>query len=426
VLPSADASLSAAYLPSNGEIITDSDNPVRELIEFSSSLVAGTPRGARTLDPNRGYQGVPVTAESRLSASEYDGRAMLSIGPVLFYATSRGVQMIVPGRAPVPVGPELLHHNNTPYKGIQWGYPDYLGNWMAWPAYIPDTGDSVIFLARLRDAEDIGTGPIIWQDMLFIDGRECRCVRLWGGSSTRGPRLVFGAGTSTSPYQVGWCDLGADGGPDPFTSDGQPATSGFIETPLDDLGTPGVEKSVERVEIPYVHNADSTNYFTVQARGGHDGALTNLVKAQSGSNQERINTEGFARVFAQTASQVAAPELAIRISSVQASGATVDEWLQAHGTIVLYYSEAPDTVRIIETVIDANTDDFADAEAQAEALRTLMASGHKRLRYAPGGVDLWARVVNAEAVLQEVSSGDGNKANDALGIKLTLREVLTA
>ena len=426
VLPSADASLSASYLPSNGETITDPENPVRELVEFSSSLVAGTATGARTLDPDRGYQGVPVTAESRVSASEYDGRAMLSIGPVLFYATSRGVQMIVPGQPPRAVGPELLHHNDTPYKGIEWGRPDYLGNWMAWPAYIADTGDSVIFLARLRDAEDVGTGPVVWHDAIFIDGRECRTARLWGGTSTRGPRLVFGAGTTANPYQVGWCDLGKDGGPDVFTSDGQPAMSAFIETPLDDLGAPGVVKSVERVEIPYVHNADSSNYFTVQARAGHDGALTNLVKAQTGSNQERINTEGFARVFAQTASQVASEEVAVRISAVQASGATVAEWLQAHGTITLYYSEAPDTVRLIATVLDAKTTDLDEAQAQAEALRALMAGGHKRLRYAPGGVDLWARVVDATVAMQEVGGGDGDKANNALGIKLTLREVLTS
>lgn len=425
VLPDGNPLISAAYLPSNGEAITDTSNPVRSLIEYLSALIAGTARGARTLDPNRGYQGAPITAESRLSASDYDGRAMLTIGPLAFYATSRGVQMIRQGQPPLAVGPEVLNHNDTPYKGMEWGIPDYLGDWMAWPAYIPETGDSVIFFARVRDQEDIGTGPVVWHDALFLDGRESRCVRLWGGTASRGPRLVFGAGTAAVPYQVGWCDLGKDGGPDPFTSDGQPALSGFIETPLDDMGVPGVVKSFSHVEVPYLHNGDANNYLVVQGRAGHDGALVNFVKAQTGSNQERLNTEGFQRVFAQTGAQLAAAELALRFTFTQASGATVTEWLMAHGTIMAYYSEAPKTVQLIKCLVDAKTRDHAQAEAKADTLRALIAGGHVRQRFGPDGADRWVRVTDAKVTTGEVNS-DTPAAATRLAIELTMREVMTS
>lgn len=426
VLPGADATLSAAYLPSNGEVITDSSDPIRSLTEFSAALVAGTARQVRTLDPNRGYQGVPLTAENRLSFSDFDGRGLVANGPMLLHATTRGVQMIVPGHHPQAVGPELLHHNDTPYKGMQWGVPDFLGDFIAWPAYMPATGDSVIFFARLRGQDDVGTGPIGWHDALYLSQRECRCVRLWGGSQDYGPRLFFGAGSSGVPFQVGWCDLGVGGGPDPFTSEGRPATTSFIESALDDLGLPGVNKSLERVELPYLHNADADNYLVIEARGGHAGALTELVTDQSGdADAARIDSEGFARVFAPTGSQVMSPELALRFTFTQDTLATVEEWLQVHGNPMLYYTEVPDEVEVISTLLDAHTTDILEAEALAERARSLVGAGHKRQQYGPDGADRWVKVTGVQVKPIEVNDGTGAKTTNRLGIELVIREVMT-
>lgn len=426
VLPGADAKLSAAYLPSNGEVITDSSDPIRSLTEFSAALVAGTARQARTLDPNRGYQGVPLTAENRLSASEYDGRGLITNGPMLLHATMRGVQMMVPGRVPQAVGPELLHHNATPYVGMEWGVPDFLGDFIAWPAYFPESGDSVIFFARLRGEGDVGTGPIGWHDALFLEQRECRCVRLWGGSADFGPRLFFGAGSAGSPYVVGWCDLGAGGGPEPFTSSGQPVEESFIETALDDLGLPGVNKNVERVELPYLHGADSDNYLVVSARGGHDGSLVELVGDQSGAaNGERIASEGFARVFTPVEDQVMSQELALRFSFHQDAAATSAEWLQLHGNAMLYYTEVPDEVEVISTLVDAHTSDIEEAQAIADRWRSYIGAGHKHQRYGLDGADRWAKVTGVQVKPIEVNSGSGDKTDTRLGIEVVMREVMT-
>jgi hypothetical protein len=424
VLPGFDPLLSINYLPSNGEVISDISNPVRGLVEFNTALVAGTVRGPRAFDPNRGFQDVPLTNDTRLSASEYDGRAMLTTGPMLFHGTARGVQMIVPGRPPQAVGPEVLHYNNTPYKGMEWGVPDYLGEWMTWPAYIPESGDSVIFFARMRDQGDPGTGLVVWHDVLYLEGREARCVRMWGGSATRKPRLFFGAGTQANPFQMGWCDLDADGGPAPFTSDGQPATTGFIETPLDDFGLPGVNKSIERVEIPFVHEGDEYNYLTVAARPGHDGALVNLVKAQTGTNQERIDSEGFARVFVPTGSPVMSQEIALRITFRQATQAAAAQWLMLHGVVMLYYTEVPDEIYAISTVLDAKTTDLRIAEEKADVLRALMRVGPVHVRHGPGAVDQWVHVSAVNVTTVEVNTAD--KDDNRLGIELTMREVMTS
>jgi len=420
VLAGADPLLSASYLPSNGERITDESDPVRSLTEFSSALVAGTARSARTFDPDRGYQGVPITGESRLSTSEFDGRAMLSIGPLLFYATKAGVKIIRPNAPPIAAGPELLHHNESPYVGAEWGHPDYLGDWMAWPAYFPETGDSVIFIARLRDQDgETGTGPVVWHDAIWLDDRICRTVRLWGGSATRGPRLFFGAGTTASPYQAGWVDWFAGGGYELAQTDAIPALSSFIEGPLDDLGLPGVNKAVEKVEWPDVENADATNYVVFQAQT-ESGSLMNLVKAQTGSNQERVNSEGFVTVYPQTASPITGRQIRLRATFTQASGAA--SFVTLHGTGMLYYTEVPTVVDLISAVVDAKTQDHEEAQVIADRLLALKASAHVRQQYAPDGKDRYVKVIAAKVTTVE---RNGTETDMRLGIELTMREVIT-
>jgi len=420
VLPDSSPLLAANYLPSAGEVITEESDPIRGIVEYSAALVAGTARTARTLDPSRGFQGVSLLPESRLSASEHDGRSMIAIGPILFHATTQAVYLFAPGRSPVTAGPEELAQNESPYVGPEWGVPDFMGKWLAWPAYFPQTGDSVIFFARMREQGEVGTGPIAWHDVLHLEGREARSVRYWGGTATRKPRLFFGAGTTANPFQVGWCDLGRGGAPDPFTSDGQPATSGFIETPLDDLGLPGVTKAVERVEIPNLRRADSDNYLTVQAKADA-GSWTNLVKAQTGTNQERVTSAGFARVMSQVANIISGKEIAVRFNFVQAIVAIASNWLLMHGTPMLYYTEVPDTVDVIETLVDAKTADYKAADTYAASLAALMSGPYVSQKHGPDGVERYVHVIGASVTTVE---NNGTKPDNRLAIALTMREVL--
>lgn len=418
VLPGYDPTLSLNYVPSNGEVITEVSEPIRSLVEFSSSLVAGTERTARTLDPNRGYQGVPVAAVSRLSASGYDGRALLSIGPILFHATRGGVQMIIPGRPPEPAGPEELPQNESPYVGMEWGVPDFAGAWMVWPAYIPASGDSVIFFARLRKPDEPGTGPLVWQDVIWLEGRECRAVTYWGGSATRGPRLFFGASTPANPYAAGWCDLGVGTGPDPFTTEGAPALEGYIESPLDDLGLPGVNKSAERVEIPLLEGVDANNTFKVSMQAD-DGAMVDFVSAQ-GSDPE-VTTEGFVALYPPVDTPVFGRALRYAETYVQAEAAT--EFIKVRGTPVLYYTEVPSEVGVITTYADAKADDMETAVEVANAMRERYAGGTIPQRNGPDGVERYVKVIGCKATAVEVPAAD-NTPVTRYAVAVTMREVL--
>lgn len=424
VEPGADPLVAASYLPSNGDVITDESDPVRSLVEYLDALAAGTARTVRTLDPDRGYEGVSLTPDTRMSASAYDGRAMLAVGHLLFHATARAITMFQAGRPPVKVGPELLTANESPYRGIEWGVPDYIGDWMVWPAYMPDSGDSVVFFANIEFSGDAGFGrfvqDVVWQDVLYLPGRECRAVRYWGGSGTRKPRLFLGAGTPANPFQAGWVDLGRGGGPDPFTTDGQPAEEGFIESPLDDLGSPGVNKSLERVEVPYLSGADGVNTLALSACT-EDEVLVPLVVAQDGAAV--ASAEGFVAFYPPTDTPLFGRALRTRWTFTQAPGATADDWLLVRGTPMLYYSEVPSSVLVIDTVLDALTRDWEEAQVKADALLARWAQGHKALRDTPDGAgERWARLVAVQVSEHEVD-GPAKGSDRRLGLTVQFRTV---
>ncbi|KKK57254.1 hypothetical protein LCGC14_3056350, partial [marine sediment metagenome] len=214
------------YLPPAGEVLTDETDPVRSLDTFTAALVGGTARTLRTFDPDRGFQGVSLVRPTRLSTSEYDGRALMNLGDGrLLYATARAVWFFRCDEQPAFAGPELLQSNESPYIGGEPGIPDFAGDWIIWPWYFPSSGDSVIFWVREREEGEHGTGPLIWSDELHLPGRECRVVRYWGGTATVKPRLFGGASTPSQPEQMFHVDLGRGGGPDLFDTDAVPASS---------------------------------------------------------------------------------------------------------------------------------------------------------------------------------------------------------
>lgn len=414
VLPGNNPGTAANYLPSAGEVITDQSDPVRSLTEYFGGLVSGTAKTARTIDPSRGFESVAILPESRLSSSEYDGRATFSLGSVYLHATSRGMYLVRPGADPLPVGPEELENNDSPYKNGEPGRPDFTGDYIAWPYYFPDTGDSVVFLARRRRQDEAGTGPYVWYDHLYLSGRECRTAYFWGGSATRGPRLFFGAGTTANPLQVGWTDW--------EEADAQPATSATLYWPMDDFGQPGVTLEVERLEMPNVENTDASNYlaWAVQPLGG---SYINLVKAQTGSNQERVNSTGFQQVFAQNADVPSGKGLKFRLTITQAEAAT--SFAKVRGNPIAYIAARPETTREVTALLDVARQSIEDAEVIADRLRALV--GEKvLLKHAPGDTDTYIRVTSAQVKEIEVRGEGGNKSDRRLAVQATWREVAVA
>ena len=186
VLPGQNPATLANYLPTGGEVITDETDPVRSLEEFARGLVGGTARTARTFDPEAGFISRAILPRSRLSPSDYDGRGLLNAGDFLLYASARVVWMITADGRRQRAGPEVSDYNESPYIGGQPGVPDVAGEWVYWPFYFPDSGDSVIFAVRPREPEEPGIGPLVWSDLLWLENRECRVVRYWGGRNVSG------------------------------------------------------------------------------------------------------------------------------------------------------------------------------------------------------------------------------------------------
>lgn len=423
VLAGQNPATSGNYLPSGGEAIVDETQDVRSLEEFARGVVAGTARTLRTFDPDAGFQGRNVVAPTRASWSDYDGRGLTTDGLRLFYANMRAVWMIVPGREPERIGPELFEANESPYIGGQPGIPDTSGDFIYWPYYFPTTGDSVIFALQRRREGDPGEGPYIWHPFLYLSGRECRIVYFWGGTSARKARLFFGAGTTALPEQIGWVDLGGGGGPDPFNTNAAPALSSTLFGSHSDFGKPGVTREVERIELPLVAGADATNYG-VFAMKADSGAYVNLVKAQSGSNQERVNSTGFVSVFAPTGTAISGRELTYKITVTQDS-ATV--FWKIHGTPVLYLSEIPSTVEQITTLIDVRgRSDIEDPQVEIDRLKALKGSGKKLMRHGPGNVDTYIKIVDVREVEVELLGADGRHADRVLAAEIIWRQIAVA
>lgn len=417
VLPGRDPAVALNYNPSNGEEITDPSDPVRAMREFAAALVAGTARTARTIDPDRGYQSVALIPESRLSASERDGRAMIVVGPQLFHATTQGVNILTLNAPPQPVGPEELENNDTPFKGGEPGIPDYTGKFIAWPYHYPATGDSVIFLMRRRRPDEPGTGTHVWYDHLYLEGRICRSVYFWGGSATRGPRLFFDAQTEANSRQVGWVDWDED--------TAKPALSATLTYPMDDFGQPGLTLECERIEFPNVEGADASNYgvWKVKPLGG---SFVSLVSDQTGAgNPERITDTGYQQVFMPNASIATASGkgLQFRCEVTQATGATTP--VRFRGNPLAYIAARPAHVQEVTAVFDVETERTKTAEELKAALEAKF--GRKVLmQHAPGNTDTYIRLVSVQTTEVEVRGAGGDKSDRRIGVSATFRQVATA
>ncbi|MDA2954092.1 MAG: hypothetical protein O2976_05710 [Actinomycetota bacterium] len=423
VLPGQDPADSTKYLPTVGEVITDQTDPVRSLEEFARGLVAGTARTLRTFDPEAGFVSRAILPSSRLSSSDFDGRGVLNKGSYLLYSTTRSVWLIVPGARPQRVGPDISDFNESPYVGGQPGVPDTAGEWDYWPFYYPDTGHSVIFAVRERGQGEPGIGPFVWVDYLYLASVECRAVKFWGGNDSTNPRLFFGAATTANPERCGYITLGKGGAPDPLESDYVPALTGSLFFPHDGYKPPGVLKDVERIEFPNIENADATNYLVASVSDDKAVTWINLVKAQSGSDQERINSTSFQQVFAPTGDVPSGRELIVRLVFTQASGATKP--VKVHGEPILYLSERPAMTRQVQTLIKVARDQIEDAFTVKTTLEALAAAGKVQIQHAPGDTAFYAKIHSVKEVEIEIESPSGRREQE-WAVELVWREVATA
>lgn len=427
VLPSQDITSSASYLPTSGEEITDETDPVRGLAEWARGLVASTARTVRTFDPDAGFQSRALLGNVRVSVSDYDGRALITVGEIMFDASPRAVWMFVPGKAPQKVGPELMSSNETPYVGGQPGVPDFDGEVLHWPYYFPTTGDSVIFRVEPREDGDPGTGPLAWNEELWLDDRECRVVKYWGGNATYKPRLFFGAGTPANPEQVGWVQLGRGGTPDIFDSGSVPALSAVLYGAIDDFGRPGVMREVERVEFPDILNADANNHLAVAISDDRGSTFKNLVVLNTGvANDERITGTGFQQVFSDiaTPSIPAGRWLGVRFTITQASGATTH--LQYRGTPQLYVIERPAETSQVTTLLRLNSLTHEDSEVRLARLRAHKDGAKVPIAHGPGDVTAYGKVLSVDEVEIDITDGAGNKTGRTVATQISWRVVPTS
>lgn len=420
VLAGQDPATLANYLPSAGEVISDETAPVRALEEFSRALVASTAINVRTFDPDAGFFSRALLREQRLSPSEYDGFALITIGEILLVGFTRAVWLFRGGQTPINVGPELLEQNESPYVAGEPGVPDFAGEWIYWPYYFPATGDSVIFAIRPRRPGEPGVGPYVWQDWLYLEGRECRVVHYWGGTSSVKPRLFFGAGQSGNPEQVGWVGLGRGGTPDIFNSDSPPALSATIYSAKDDYGLPNTIAEVDRIEFPAIDNADDSNYLVASVLADEDTTYTDLVTDQRGSpDAPRIQETGFQEAFAPVYDPIEGRALKARLQITQAQDAT--EYLRIRGFPQIYLRFRAARTDQVTTMLDVQTRGNLPADVRAERLRAL--EGRKVAVQGGRWADQrWAVVERARERSVEVRSlNDAREVRSA--IEIVLREV---
>jgi hypothetical protein len=421
VLPGQDPSVLANYLPSAGEAITDTTDPVKSMHEFAGALVAGTKRTLRTFDPDAGFQGVSLTEENRLTSSAYAGRALVKWRNKALLAFPQVVWAIPTSGDAQEVGPQLVRDNESPYVNGEPGVPDVAGDALYWPWYFPDTGDSVVFHVTERQPGEPGVGPLKWNDVFFLENRECRVVKYWGGTSSVKPRLFMGAGTTSNSEQIGWAGLGRGGQPDIFDSDTSPATAATIYGTEDDFDKPGVTREVERLEIPDVENADSTNYFVVSVSDDGGSTWKDLVEDQTGAgNPERVNTTGFTALFANTSSLPSGKTLKWRIVFTQ-DAAT---YLTLRGSPTLYLTEIPTHVDEVTTLIRVRELALQDdTQAVVNRLRDLVDSGKVQIRHGPDDeADYYGKIVRVREKEVELESPTGGRKREVV-TELTFREV---
>lgn len=411
ILPGMDPTVLANYLPSTGEVISDETDPVQSLTEYLRGLVAGTVRGLRTFDPDAGYQGRPLVNPVRMSGTQYDGKSLIMLGDTLLYFTRRVVWLFRAGQRPVRTGPELLDQNEGPWRGMEWGVPDYTGDFIIVPGYRPATGDSVIFTLRERQPDDPGIGPMQWSDWLYLEGKECRVVRFWGGTEDHGPKVVFGAGVE----EVGWVGVGLCGAPDLFCTSIKFAEHGTVVGGWDDLGTPGVRKEFDRIEVPVVEHADADNYFQFSISMESEAAFTTLPA---------VAETGFARILPATADDLIGTTPALKLEVYQEPDQNVA--LTLKGTVWAYFSEVPDTVQQVTTELETKTTRLFEARQEADRLMALVAGKRAAFRHLPGGETYEGRMISCQAVISEVDAQDQGQRQNTYSLKATWRVVPTS
>ncbi len=417
-----DPTTSGNYVPTAGEVISDETDPVRGIAEYLRGLVAGTASTLRTLDPDSGYIDRPLLPKSRLSASDYDGRAILTVGQTLFFAQTRAVTMFRAGLRPIAVGLEQLEQNESPYIGPEYGVPDWAGTYALWPVFFSSSGDSVIFHVRERREGEPGIGLLRWMPLLFLENVECRVVKFWGGTATRKPRAFFGGSTTSNPEIVGNVDLGDSGGDgDIFASDASPAVLGTVWGPDDDFGLPNTIKEVERIEMPEVKNADASNYavWSVADDGGTD--YKDLVREQGVTLGERIDATGAQTVYAQTGDVPAGEKLKFRLVITQAAAAS--SFFQLRGYSTAYITERPKVTDQVTTLLDVQTTDFADAVELADRLGAHVPGPKVQVEGDDGDDRPWVKFSGVRAVRVEVRDADGRNANMRNAVEIVFREV---
>ena len=416
VAPGKDPTSSSNHTPTAGEVITDESDPVVGLVEYLRGLAAGTATTLRTLDPQSGYVSRALLPQSRLSASDYDGRAILGVGQTLLFAQTRAVSMFRPGVMPEKVGPELMEENDSPYIGGEYGVPDWAGDAAYWPVFFPATGDSVIFEVRERQEGDPGVGRWRWMPFIFLENVECRVVLFWGGTSTIKPRLLFGATSTTVTERIGWVDLGQGGGPDVFTTDATPARSGTVFGADDDFNLPNTIQDVERIEMPEVLNADSDNFVVWSV--SDDGGLNykDLVKNQKGGFANRMDENGFQTVYAETGNVPSGRKLKVRCDITQEAIAA--SFLQIRGFSTIYLSARSITTEQVQTVLDVHPDKFNGVTDQLDALKAHVSGPKVELEGDPADANPWIDISDVSTVEVEDRNGDMRKA-----VQVTFREV---
>lgn len=423
VLAGQDPGSLASYLPTVGEEITDETDPVRSLAEFSRGLVAGTARTVRTFDPDAGFEGRSLLPSSRLSPSEYDGRALITIGETMLYATTRAVWLFQGGRRPEQCGPELVQQNESAFTGGEPGIPDFGGDTIWWPYYFPESGDSVIFAVRPRRSGEQGVGPFVWQPFLYVASTEVRCVYFYGGTSSIDPRLFFGAGTSSNVEQIGWVQLSKGGAPDVFTTTAQPARSATIFGAADDLGTPTTVKEVDRIELPDVLNVDQDNYVRFAVSVDDGDTYTDLVQENDGNSLDsRVIEEGFRALFPPRHDPIYGRRPKVRGIIIQALAATT--FVQLRGDPILYISERPAMTDQITTILRLHG--ARDVEGVQATVERLSGMQHRRVSLKHGPFDRDVEIVVTDVQMTEIETPGvqgGDHSSSEYAAQVTWREV---
>ncbi len=411
----------ANHLPLAGEALGDSTFPVTKMAEWGGVMVGAKRDNLVNFRLDQGFTSVANLPEIADFPNEFNGRGLVVIGQEIFCPTSRGIFYSAGGPF-TRIGPEILPANESPYRNLEWGIPAYTGDAVYYPGFNPQTGDSVIFYIRRREAGEPGLGPFIFSDYLFLENRECRVAFFEVGTSSRNPRLYFGAGTTANPEQVGYVPLGRGGAPDWVDAGGQPALTSQLFLAAEDYGFPATIKELDRIEFHEVRNADVNNYVVVSASDDDgDTYAIDFVDGTEGADDERIVTNGetITMFMPATATESVHPKL--RLVWTQEVAATT--FVELAGFATLYARIRPATVDEIMVLIKVE-DDLprrtqeevrADLLALPEGAKILIEHGPERDRSS------FRTSVKDVQEVEDASLDEATRSRETI-IQLTLRE----